>query len=348
MLVVRNIGFEPGVLRDTVGLIERHKAAIACLKTGETCETHDAHVSALGVERNIVLEIRWRHWSVPLIAKYAREDNPFPQITAWEIRQWELVNGVLDGAAGAVVPSLIAFDEAREVLLLGKLDGVSVLRILKLAPIYGLYGSKRAEILAGFYSVGRLLGLLHRRLVAETRSRMFYSIGEKLLSLSMSSRSDEVFSRGLSVWTRNGEVQEPKTWVHGNLRTDNVLFWQGQASLIDLENAGAGSPMEDLGRFIAYIAIWRMIPVFSRKLSQDMISHTIEGYGSESPWSAQLLSWAILGEILYVYGRDYSGKRISLPRRVLGHGIRRLVSYYTGLVEQAAKGIVLDARQFAG
>jgi aminoglycoside phosphotransferase (APT) family kinase protein len=284
----------------------------------------------LRADRNVIAEAHMAELPFAVIAKWSCAQEPKLRGTiAWEARQWEVLRSAVAEDENGVLPALIAFDEKEEVLLLEKLRGRSAYSTLALSPLSVLFCGTARGAADRFHQLGRLLATLHNRAIPTGQSPIHFDLTAKLRPVEGKVSCDSLLAAGLETVRRLRRQEAQRTrWVHGNLRTDNIIFTAAGPALIDLENAGSGDPHEDVGRLIAFVMMFRRFRVFPRAYWKTIIAEFIAGYGVKAGFSAQQLWTCVLGEMLLVYGRDYVREEMSIMRRhfkrVLQKGLRHL------------------------
>jgi len=317
--------------RQMVGLVLRQKPDLDRLR-GKQVKVGDVTYKLKKADRNILMEVRVLEFPVPLMVKYPNGSDiqPYNAIT-WESGQWEIVCKSASLTGDGIAPALIAFDEETASLFLEKLPARTAYQTMFLSPLIMLSGSALQQTLSGFEKLGRLLAALHSCGAAH-RSPIHYGLEAKLSFVNDKLGQDKALDEAWKVFRQFFQGSSHSAWIHGNLRTDNILFVHGDVALIDLENSGAGDPMEDMGRLIAFLIMFRRFTIFPRRFWETMLDELIKGYGIAAIKSAPRLLACVLGEMLVVYGRDYVSKELTWMQRhfkkVLERSIWNLLSVF--------------------
>ncbi len=93
----------------------------------------------------------------------------------------------------------------------------------------------------------------------------------------------------------------PSVTLHGDLHAKNILIDRGRVALIDLDNVAMGSPLLDLGSFVAALLYRNLLLCQAPHRAMDAIEAFINGYRSQVPWPvmARRLDWFIAAALLH-------------------------------------------------
>jgi tRNA A-37 threonylcarbamoyl transferase component Bud32 len=294
----------------------------------------------LQADKNAVVELKLRHHEFRLIAKFATPSNRFQGITAREGEQLRAVGATLRDLEAGRPLSILAYDESSATLYMEKLAGTSLHSTLKRSLVERIVPGRCRAISKKVRVLGSQLAQLHTHCPHGDVSPMKYALATKLAPLRTLVSRDNVLASGMRCFDEYHQPTEQLTWTHGNLRTDNVILTREGASLIDLENAGSGDPMEDLGRLIAFIVVLRRYPVFPKSFWRSAVASLLEGYASKSEPHGRRLVTAILGEILFLYGRDHVQSARSWPKRLNGHQLAAAVTHMVAICDRDARQVL--------
>lgn len=106
------------------------------------------------------------------------------------------------------------------------------------------------------------------------------------------------------------------TFIHGNLRFDNVLDVDSRLAFVDFENCGKGSAYQDLSRPVSELLLTRCVVWFPNQRADGCIQAFLRAYGRRLTYDEALLMDFVAVRIAryYVEGRTKS----VLRRRVGG------------------------------
>ena len=298
------------------------------MAAGKTLTCDHALFKVLKVDRNMVLELVVSGLPGKLIVKYLCSDKrKYWNNTTWEAKQWETVNKVLCNSEVGGTPPLIVFDEDSGILVLGKLGGRSAHETMKQALLSQAIFGKARQAPQNFHRLGAMLGKLHNCCSYDTSSPVYYRISATLSSLPSHVQGDVVFAEGLSAFAEHSKTNTEVSWVHGNLKTVNIMFTDDDIALIDMENAGAGDTMEDMGTLLAFIIMFGRFPFFPKRFLQSIVTALITGYCSTAVAVSECLLAATLGEVLVEYGRGCTTDETPFIRRYLKRRLERIIMH---------------------
>jgi Ser/Thr protein kinase RdoA (MazF antagonist) len=70
-------------------------------------------------------------------------------------------------------------------------------------------------------------------------------------------------------------------WIHGNVKSEDILMVDNKACFIDFGTCGAGVPYEDLTNLCTYIMLFRTVPLFPWRVARHAMSAILRGYAAE-------------------------------------------------------------------
>lgn len=189
--------------------------------------------------------------------------------------------------------------------------------------------SKRLQ--TGFSNFGQALGVLHQT-KPSTKDPVATRdlVSEVLRTLKEINQSDLTLDLIDSYVNKNNiKPAPPSTFIHGNLKMENVLFGSTKISFIDFENCGYGSPYEDLSWPASQIILTRSIFGFPWKIASQALSKFLESYKSNVKYERKrLLQYIILRISLYyiqiILGKFGRPTIAGLPIRI--SSLQRMIS----------------------
>lgn len=332
--IIRNESVDGALLEDLIADICREKSLISRLKPNHRLRIRHSAIRVLQSDRNLICDLILTKPRLKLIIKFATPINKFEGITYYETQQWKFLVSVITRFECGILPDVIAFDDDSSILILGKIEGPTMHQVMKYSPFYQIFFKRKGSVLIGCYNLGIMLATLHSQKPCCSHSPMKYSTFAKLDSIADQASADKLFERGISNFNAFHKLKVKTSWTHGNLRCDNIIFASDDAALIDLENAGAGDAMEDLGRLFAFILMFRRLSLFPRHFWQAIIESILNGYCSIATVPCQQLLTSILGEVLFVYGRDYVVNPPTLFHRQFEASFRSIVLHLLRLLQE--------------
>ena len=72
--------------------------------------------------------------------------------------------------------------------------------------------------------------------------------------------------------------RQHQTWIHGNIKSEDIFFSGSKVSIIDFGTFGKGSPYEDLTNLCTYLILFRTVPTFPWKTPRIAMNSLLNGY----------------------------------------------------------------------
>ncbi len=142
-------------------------------------------------------------------------------------------------------------------------------------------------------NVGRQLGILHQVSLVDCRQRHDQKFNyqeltkvENLLSKFNAPARNKIvplITRLSQLLPLDPSGQE--VTLHGDLHPKNILVDSNRVYLIDLDNIGIGSPLQDVGSFIAALLNLQLMASISSPLAKQSIKVFILAYRESVPWT---------------------------------------------------------------
>lgn len=174
----------------------------------------------------------------------------------------------------------------------------------------------------------------------------FHNFGgpEDMLALNPSTLSylrtylDGITAPGLLVeqvadWVdRQSDDDCATAWIHGNIKSEDVLIEDDKACIIDFGTCGAGAPYEDLVNLGTYLMLFRAVPLFPWRTARQALSALLQGYMQESALDrSRFYSYITKGVFRYylknmvMHDGIASISGMPVQRRRIEHIIRQLL-----------------------
>ncbi|HEV2914254.1 MAG TPA: phosphotransferase [Pyrinomonadaceae bacterium] len=270
-------------------------------------------------------------WSNSRLVAYAPEkcataqcldedSNVLAYVKVYEGDEGERIFGIYNalrrslssGSAAFELPRALAYSEKHRMLLLEKVEGV---RLIDLHGPDGPGGYKRlGSALAALHCLPVPTGLrVFKRLEVKRIGRAAQIIGE--------ARPD-VKREALALASELAEGAESQTiapvCLHGDVHPKNIILRGDSLTLIDLDQAAAGSPAADLGSLLASLSYNRLSGLLSRTRALELGDAFLVGYAAvrELP-TAVRLSWHTAAALL-------AERALRAVNRIRPEGLARL------------------------
>jgi len=256
-----------------------------------------------------------------------------------EIRGAEAVRESLEGHPGYRHPAAIRASTDTPYLLCAEVPGRTLNRQLYLACWMRRLSAAR-RVRQAFYYLGDALARLH---AVSGEFPGISPLRDAAASLDASIRRTQPGDGTLDAiarWAeRNGRGDAPRTFVHGNLKMENVLVRDDRVCLIDFENCGCGTPYDDLSWPVSQVALLETLVFFPWKPGLDALQALLEGYRNSNTYSAELLLRYVTMRVSQYYV-DTCCPRFTRPR-VAGIPIRRrrLAQMVSALLEERFRDV---------
>jgi len=322
-----------GRVPDLVAKVKALMPRLAGLDVGQKLVHGDLRLETLQREGNQVVVVEEVGGGGKYVVKFP-SDSPGSTLDR-ELSQWSYLASLPEALHGAL-PRLVAGDREVPLVLVEHVRSVTCHGLMKWLPALLAVPGARASVRSRFERLGEQLGTLHGVPPPGDLPPVLEPVASRLELLASRTGRDETLASGLAAWQRARQPAALDAWVHGNLRGDNVLLAGDRVVLIDLERAGSGDPMGDLGRFVAFMLMFRRLPLYPRGLWREMLASLLSGYRSRSRLVPEALATAVLGEVLFLYGREYVLKPVRGRRRLEKPGLERIIRHLARLVARSS------------
>ena len=174
--------------------------------------------------------------------------------------------------------------------LYSAIDGISFNKFILNSLLLGSGRLHNSSLMILDY-IGRAIGRLH----SYTDHTGITSLSPTTLSyiqtyLSTIEQTD-LLKNKISEWTiTHNPIDESITWIHGNIKSEDILITNKKVCFIDYGTCGLGSPYEDLTNLCTYLALFKTVPLFPWKLAHIAMSAILSGYDSERRYDKDVLA----------------------------------------------------------
>jgi hypothetical protein len=286
-------------------LVSEHATALRTGALGRRFQVEDASFRLYAVGRNSIYTVRRRSdWFL----KLPRTANAGPIVR--ESVGAATIQGVLgpDPSYGGAAVIRVSTDPA--FVLAATIHGTP----LNKAVFTGCWSPWRGPV-DDLEQSFRIFGGLAARLNAEARvgpetppasTRPFERVRRLLERVST---ADEV-TDAIGTWIgSHGRSDEGQSFVHGNLRLDNVLSVHRRIGLLDFENCGSGSFYQDLSRPVTELLLTRCALAFPRRRATTLLQAFLRAYKQTLAFDPAEL-WDHVGVRIARYYLETRGHRL--------------------------------------
>jgi Ser/Thr protein kinase RdoA (MazF antagonist) len=185
-----------------------------------------------------------------------------------------------------------------------------------------------ARLEAAFGTLGSLLGTLHATArIGAGAPRATKRPFEALKAASARATSRDAVSLAIAeCLVRHQDPDGDRTFVHGNMRLDNVLVSEGRVGFVDLEHCGNASFYQDLSRPVSQLLLTRATIGFPHHRVVSYLGSFLGAYGRAHAYDPRPLAdyvFARLGKYCLENRRKMLPSRIgALP--IVGSKLDRL------------------------
>ena len=260
-------------------MIDRHAEDLrrACL--GRTFHLDRIPFRLWGVGRNAIYRINHGNgWFLRL----SRASDP--TFMARERCGADAITGALASRSDYCGPTVVRVSLNRSYVLTPAVDGRPLNHLLATRSWWpGTTGAVR--VVRSFQTLGAQLAALHETARAESATpqaheRPFTALRRRLGRVS----PQDGMRREIEVWLdAHDRTDEGGTFVHGNLRLDNILQRGARLGLIDFEHSGSGSRYQDLSRPVSQLLLTRATGLFPRSVIRASLDGFLEHYQLARP-----------------------------------------------------------------
>jgi Ser/Thr protein kinase RdoA (MazF antagonist) len=257
-------------------LAETGKARLEELNSGSKTTLDGKVFYCISSDKNLIYRITGKHnWYL----KYSLQKEWIRR----EIAGAEAIKATLGDFEGYRHPGAVRASLTDRYTLYSAIEGKSFNRSFLSGCLSGLVKSKRASMPA-MENLGRCLGRLHtyndptglRVLNPDTLSY--------LRTYLRDIKEPDSLVENIENWVNEQDDYSGVTaWIHGNVKSEDILIADSKACFIDFGTCGAGVPYEDLTNLCTYMMLFRTVPLVPWRIARHAMSAFLRGYAAESP-----------------------------------------------------------------
>jgi hypothetical protein len=218
-------------------------------------------------------------------------------------------NRVLGGTAGYAGPFVTRVSLTPPYILAAALSGAPLTRAL-LLDAWAPWPAARQQ--AVFHTLGTLLSVLHadRTLPCDApeATKRPFDVVRTLAQRLVSTRDRTVLE--IAEWSeasRGGN--EPDSFIHGNLRLDNLLWTPRGIGFVDFEACGKGPRYQDASRPITQLMLLRASIAAPTRRIDRLLTAFMSSYGTAQPYDAASLGDWVAVRVARYYLESFGRKR---------------------------------------
>ena len=260
---------------DLCCLAETRKASLEELASGSKITLDGKVFYCISSDKNLIYRVNGKHnWYL----KYSLQQEWIRR----EIAGAEAIKETLGDYEGYQHAGAIRASLTDRYTLYAAVEGKSFNRSFLPGCLSGLAKSKRATMPA-MENLGRCLGRFHtyndpaglRVLSPDTLSYLRTYLSDI--------KEPGLLVENIANWVNEQDDSCGVTaWIHGNVKSEDILMADNKACFIDFGTCGAGLPYEDLTNLCTYMMLFRTVPLFPWRLARHAMSAILQGYAAES------------------------------------------------------------------
>ena len=302
-------------------IAETRKASLEELKSGSKITLGGKSFCCISSDKNLIYRV---HGNYSWYLKFSLHEEWIRR----EIAGAEAIKSTLGDYQGYWHAGAVRASLTDRYTLYSAVEGKSFNRSFLSGCLSGLSNSKRTSISA-MENLGRCLGRLHtyrdpaglRVLSPDTLSYLRTYLADI--------KDPDLLVENIANWVNEQDDSCGVTaWIHGNIKSEDILMAGSKACFIDLGTCGAGVPYEDLTNLCTYMMLFRTVPLFPWRIARHAMSAFLRGYRAESPLNEECLYNYITRGICRYYIKNavlHSGMASVSGMPVLNSRLERLV-----------------------
>lgn len=257
-------------------LAEKCKARLEELKSGSKATLDGKVFNCISADKNYIYRVDGKHsWYL----KFSLQEEWIRR----EIAGAEAIKATLGDFEGYRHAGAVRASLTDRYTLYSAVEGKSFNRSFLSGCLSGLSNSKRTSMPA-MENLGRCLGRFHtyndpaglRVLSPDTLSYLRTYLSDI--------KEPDLLVENIANWVNEQDNScEVTAWIHGNVKSEDILMADSKACFIDFGTCGAGIPYEDLTNLCTYMMLFRTVPLVPWRIARHAMSAFLRGYAAESP-----------------------------------------------------------------
>ena len=258
------------------GIAETRKSHLEELASGSKTTLDGKVFCCISSDKNLIYTVHGRYsWYL----KYSLQEKWLRH----EIAGAEAIKATLGEFVGYRHANAVRASLTEKYTLYSAVEGKSFNRFFLSGCLSGLALSKRAS-LSDMENLGRCLGRFHtyndpaglRVLSPDTLSYLRTYLNDI-------KEPDLLVENIANCVNEQDNSCEVTAWIHGNVKSEDILIAGSKACFIDFGTCGAGVPYEDLTNLCTYMMLFRTVPLVPWRIARHAMSAFLRGYAAESP-----------------------------------------------------------------
>ena len=286
-------------------LAEKHSEQLFNFKTNESIKIDNISFHCISSDKNIIFKVRGNS---NFFLKYSLKEEWVNR----EIIGARAVKATLAGFEGYKHANVIRASLKHKYTLYSSITGINFNNMLLKACLISTVKSP-SFLTPTMYNLGQSIGRLHSYPPLENTQALnptnLHHINTYISELKASNSIIDKIEQWVDKQPDNsGSIG----WVHGNIKSEDIIISNRQVTLIDFGTCGSGEQHEDLTSLCAYMLLLRSVPLFPWRTAHQAMSTLLDAYAKDYTFDKQSLARHICYGIFRYYIKNVSMKN-SMP-----------------------------------
>jgi len=280
---------------DAITLIaEKHSAQLFKFKVNQTIDIDNITFRCVSSDKNIIFKVSNNlHWFL----KYSLNKEWVNR----EIIGATAVKTTLGGFDGYKHPNVIRASETHRYTLYSSMDGIDFNTMLIKACLISTVKPPNF-IEPVMTNIGRSIGRLHSYKISPELQALNPTNLHYIKSyISELKETNSIIDKILYWIEINPTNSDSIGWIHGNIKSEDIIISNNKITLIDFGTCGSGESYEDLTNLCAYMWLLRSVPLFPWRMAQHSMSALFQGYANERRYDNESIATHICYGIFRYY-----------------------------------------------
>ncbi len=263
-------------------LAEKHRNEFFIFKRGQKIIIDENKFHCISDDKNIIFEV---HGKLRWFLKFSLTK----EWVQHEIVGAESVKKTLGKFDGYQHANVIRASIANKYTLYSSVDGTIFNAMLINECIIGAVKFPNS-IVPIMQNLGRCFGRLH----SYNDSPEIKALNPSTLSyihcyLDELKESNTIVDK-IALWVEMQPIMAESTgWIHGNIKSEDILISNHKVTLLDFGTCGIGEPYEDLINICTYMLLLQTVPLFPWRVARHAMSALFDGYAKEYHYDRSIL-----------------------------------------------------------
>ena len=263
-------------------IAETRKSRLEELASGSRTTLDGKVFCCISSDKNLIYRI---HGKYSWYLKYSLQEEWIRH----EIAGAEAIMSTLGDFDGYRHANAVRASLTERYTLYSAVEGKSFNRFFLSGCLSGLAISKRSS-LPDMENLGRCLGRFHTYNDPTGLTVLSPDTLSYLRTYLHNIKEPDLLVEKIANWVNEQDESCGVTaWIHGNVKSEDILIAGSKACFIDFGTCGAGVPYEDLTNLCTYLMLFRTVPLAPWRIARHAMSAFLRGYTAESPLNKESL-----------------------------------------------------------